>query len=125
NDGCLLCHVGALVREVTIENRWVRVGGIGSVMTAPASRRCGYARTALDAMCRHLIGEQQMSFLLLFCPDDLCSFYGKLGWQFFLDAPLVERGNETVKFTLCRAMVQGGVEVAPTNGTLDVRGAPW
>jgi hypothetical protein len=125
NEELLACHVGALVRDVVMDGRLVRVGGIGGVMTAPAVRRRGYARAALATMRRYLIDDQQVSFLLLFCPADLCSFYGHLGWQSFMNAPVIEQRSKKVQLLSCRTMVQEGTEIAPISGTLDLRGAPW
>jgi Acetyltransferase (GNAT) domain len=48
-DGRLVCHVGALIRGALMDGRSVQVGGIGGVMTAPESRRRGYAQAALAA----------------------------------------------------------------------------
>ena len=121
----LICHVGALVRSALIDRRSVLVGGIGGVMTAPARRRQGHARAALTAMRRHLIDAQRVAFSLLFCAADLHPFYGKLGWKLFEGAPLVEQLNMTVAFTLNRAMVQDGIEAAPTGGRLELKGPPW
>ena len=125
NEELLACHVGALVRDVVIDGRLVRVVGIGGVMTAPAVRRRGYARAALATMRRYLIDDQQVSFLLLFCPADLCSFYGHLGWQSFMNAPVVDQGSKRVQLTFCRTMVRDGKEIAPASGILDLRGPPW
>ena len=61
NEGLLVCHVGALVRDVIIDGRLMQVGGIGGVMTAPAARRRGHARAALAAMGRYVIDDQQSS----------------------------------------------------------------
>jgi predicted acetyltransferase len=121
----LVCHVGALVRTALIDGHSVQVGGIGGVMTAPARRRQGHARAALTAMRHHLIDERQVAFSLLFCAADLRPFYGQLGWKLFGGTPLVEQQNTTVEFTLNRAMVQDGTEVAPDEGALDLRGPPW
>ncbi len=121
----LICHVGALVRSALLDGHAVLVGGIGGAMTAPARRRQGHARAALTAMRHHLIDERQVAFSLLFCAADLYRFYGQLGWKPFTGAPLVEQQNTTVEFTLNRAMVQDGTEVAPDDGALDIRGPPW
>ena len=121
----MVCHVGALVRGALLDGHSVQVGGIGGVMTALARRRQGHARAALTAMRNHLIDEQQVAFSLLFCAADLYRFYGQLGWKHFTGMPLVEQQNTTVEFTLNRAMVQDGTEVAPAGGLLDLRGPPW
>jgi hypothetical protein len=125
NEGLLVSHVGALVRDVIIDGRLMQVGGIGGVMTAPAARRRGHARAALAAMGRHVIDDQQVSFLLLFCPADLYAFYEHLGWQSFKNAPVVDQGSKRVQLTFCRTMVRDGKEIAPASGILDLRGPPW
>jgi aminoglycoside 2'-N-acetyltransferase I len=125
DDGRLLCHVGALARDALIDGRPVLVGGIGGAMTAPEFRKRGHARTALAAMRRHLIDDQNVDFSLLFCASDLYGFYGRFGWRLFADAPLVEQRGRTLEFTRHRAMVQDGTEMAPAGGMLDLRGPPW
>jgi GNAT superfamily N-acetyltransferase len=121
----LVCHVGALVRSAVIDSRPVPVGGIGGVVTAPGHRKHGYARAALSAMHQHLIEDQRVSFLLLFCPAEFCGFYERLGWRVFAGTAQVLQQDEVVSFTLNRAMVRSGTEAAPRSGTLDLRGAPW
>lgn len=124
-DEQLVCHVGALIRDGLIDGRAVRVGGIGGVMTTPASRRRGCARTALAAMHTHLVDDQHVSFSLMFCAANLHSFYGKLGWRLFADPPVVERHGIAVEFTFNPAMVQDGAGSAPVAGRLELKGLPW
>lgn len=125
DESRLIGHVGALVRSALIDGRPAPVGGIGGVVTAPDYRKRGHARAALAAMQRHLIDDQRVSFLLLFCAVDLCGFYERLGWWVFAGVPLVQQQGDIVEFTLNRAMVHSGTEAAPRGGTLDLRGAPW
>jgi hypothetical protein len=68
------------------------------VMTAPESRRHGYAQAALAAIRTYLVDDQQVSFSLLFCADNLHSFYGKHDWRLFADPPLVEQHGMTIEF---------------------------
>jgi Acetyltransferase (GNAT) domain len=124
-DKRLVCHVGALIRDALIDGRAVRVGGIGGVMTAPGSRKRGLARAALGAMRAYLVDDQQVSFSLMFCSDNLRGFYGKLDWRLFADLPLVEHHGVAMEFTLNPAMVQDGICLAPDAGRLDLRGPPW
>jgi aminoglycoside 2'-N-acetyltransferase I len=121
----LTCHVGALVRSAMIDGRPTPIGGIGGVVTAPDYRKRGHARAALGKMQQHLINDQRVSFLLLFCPAELCGFYERLGWRVFAGTAQVLQQDEVVAFTLNRAMVRSGTEAAPRGGTLDLRGAPW
>lgn len=124
-DHRLVCHVGALIRDALINGRAVRVGGIGGVMTAPESRERGFARAALAAMRNFLVNDQKVSFSLMFCAENLHSFYGKLDWRLFADLPFVEHRGVTMEFTLNPAMVQDGIGAAPVAGRLDLKGPPW
>ena len=124
-DGRLACHVGALIRDALTDGRAARVGGIGGVMTAPGSRKRGFARAALAAMRSYLVNDQQVAFSLMFCASHLHSFYGKLDWRLFADTPLVEHRGGAMEFTLNPAMVQDGICLAPDAGRLDLRGPPW
>jgi hypothetical protein len=76
-------------------------------------------------MRAYLVDDQKVSFSLLFCADNLHSFYGKLDWRLFADPPLVEHLGMTIGFTLNPAMVQDGIDSAPAAGRLDLRGPPW
>src|SRR5581483_9271066 len=111
-DKQMVCHVGTLIRDALIDGHAVRIGGIGGVMTASRSRKRGFASTALKAMRAYLVGDEKVSFSLMFCAEDLHGFYGKLGWRLFADRPLVRHHKLPMEFTLNRAMVQDGVGVA-------------
>ena len=107
-DGRMVCHVGALLRAATMDGRAVKIGGVGEVMTAPDARRLGYAKAALEAMCRHLIEVQQVSFLMLFCAPALRGFYARLGWRPFAGKLLIGQRGSSMEFPLDAPMVHDG-----------------
>ena len=125
HEGRMVGHVGALIRAAVMDGRAVKIGGVGEVMTAPDARRRGYAKSALTAMCRHLIEAQRVSFLMLFCAPALYGFYGRLGWRSFTGKLLIGQRGDSIEFPLDPPLVQDGRETVPAAGTLDLRGPPW
>jgi aminoglycoside 2'-N-acetyltransferase I len=124
-EGRMVCHVGALIRDATMDGRAVKVGGVGGVMTAPDARRQGHAKAALMAMGRHLIEVRQVSFLMLFCAPALHGLYGSLGWRRFTGKLLIGQRGGSIAFPLEPPMVQDGTETVPAAGVLDLGGPPW
>ncbi len=124
-DGDVATHVGGIARNVLLDGREIRIGGIGSVMTAPAARGRGHVRAAIERMHGHLVAAGRVDFLLLFCADRLVPFYGKLGWRRFAAPPMVTQHGARIRFTYNNPMVRDGVAAAPTTGSLDLLGPPW
>ncbi len=125
DDGALVGYVGIVARDVTLDGRAVRVGGIGGVKTHPAVRGKGYARAALRRAAAFMADELAVAFGVLVCREGLLPFYGGLGWQPFAGALLVEQPGGRVPFIFNRPMVLPVREAAPPGGTLDLCGLPW
>ena len=123
--GALVAHVGLVIREATLDGRAVRIGGIGSVKTHPASRGQGYASRALERAAAFFAEDPALAFALLDCLPPLVPFYARLGWQLFGGTLLVEQPSGTVPFTANKVMTLPGREAAPIAGTIDLRGLPW
>lgn len=123
--GTLVGYVGIVAREVTLDGRAVRVGGIGGVKTHPAARGKGYARAALQQAATFMAHELDAAFGVLVCREELLPFYGALGWQPFAGTLLIEQPGGRVPFTFNRPMVLPLREPAPHGGTLDLCGPPW
>ena len=124
-EGRMVCHVGALLRAAMMDERAVRVGGVGEVMTAPDVRRQGHATALLPVMCRHLSEVQQVSFLMLFCAPALRGFYGRLGWRPFTGKLFIGQRGGSIEFPLDPPLVQDGTRTVPASGILDLCGPPW
>jgi len=123
--GALVGYVGIVVRDVALDGRVVRVGGIGGVKTHPAARGRGYARAALQRAATFMADDLGAAFGVLVCREALLPFYGGLGWQPFAGTLLVGQPGGTVPFTFNRPMVLPVREPAPQGGTLDLCGLPW
>ena len=126
DDGSrVLAHAGVLIREARHNDREVRVGGIGGVMTHPEFRKQGYA-TAAVARCVEFFREQgDIDFGLLVCVKPLLPFYASLGWQPFSGTFLVTQAGQTVPFTFNDPMTYPIKQSGELTGTIDLQGPPW
>ncbi len=124
-DGVALCHVGVVLREARWNQRAVKVGGIGGVRTHPASRRRGFAGTAIQRALDFLHEQGDVDFGLLVCEPALISFYERLGWRRFLGDLLVTQRQATVPFTFNLPMTTPLRLRESLVGTIDLLGLPW
>lgn len=121
----VLGHVGVVTRKARLKQRHMKIGGIGGVMTHPAFRKMGIAKTAINR-CIELFREQgDIDFALLVCEPGLISFYERLGWQKFVGKLLVNQSGQTTVFTFNLPMIypiRGPLEY---DGVIDLLGPPW
>jgi len=123
--GNALCYVGVVLRDARWGDRPVRVGGIGGVKTHPASRRRGFAGTAVRRAL-DFFGEQgDVDFGLLVCEPGLVPFYERLGWRRFPGDLLVTQRQATVSFTFNLPMTTLVRLREPLAGAIDLLGPPW
>jgi GNAT superfamily N-acetyltransferase len=78
--GTPVAHIGFLLCLVTVEDGPIPVAGIGSVLTRLDCRGQGFARLGMEA-AEDAIRQQQMAqFGMLFCREQMRSWYERLGW---------------------------------------------
>ena len=82
----VVSHVGIFMRDATVDDSPVRIGGIGGVMTHPAFRRKGLATAALNHAREFLAKQERVAFALLFCEPKTAPFYARLDWRRFAGA---------------------------------------
>jgi GNAT superfamily N-acetyltransferase len=124
-EGRLIAHVGIVTREGTLDGVPVKIGGIGSVKTHPQAQGQGYASAALRRAATALHDDHHVAFSLLVCQEHLLPFYGRLGWLPFPGHLVVEQPSGPIIFTVNRPMVLPGLQPAPRQGVIDLRGFPW
>jgi GNAT superfamily N-acetyltransferase len=125
DEGLLVSHAGAFVRQAEWDGLPVKLGGIGGVVTHPGHRRQGYARAAIKRALTWLHDEPAVAFALLFCEPHNVPYYAKQGWQGFEGAVIVRQPGGTGPFTLFHAMTLAIRNRNALRGTLDLRGEPW
>jgi GNAT superfamily N-acetyltransferase len=125
NAGALVSYAGIVVRDATLDDRPVIVGGIGGVKTHPHARRAGLAARAMERAVEFFRDEARADFGLLVCAPHLLAYYGGLGWQEFGGRLLVRQRGDAVDFTFNRVMTLAVRAPAPVAGTIDLLGPPW
>ncbi len=110
-DERLVSFAGLYVREATLDEAPVTVGGVGNVKAHPAERGQGHARRLLDRAAA-FSREQGAAFGVLFCEPRLVGYYSSLGWRAFAGTVFVTQRGERVEFTFGGAL------------TRDARGGP-
>lgn len=81
DDGRLASHVGVLKHTVSADGRDLQVGGVGGVVTVPASQRRGFARTLMVRAAEWFAGQGDVEAGLLFCLPRMVDYYARLGWR--------------------------------------------
>jgi aminoglycoside 2'-N-acetyltransferase I len=119
-----VCHVGLYRREAKWNERKIRIGGIGGVLTHPQFRRRGLASVALNAAIQTLKDERATDFALLCCEPHNAAFYANRGWKPFNGELYAEQPGGRVRFDAMMPMVFY-LKRAPHEGTIDLCGLPW
>ena len=121
----LVSRVGLILREISSNEEMKTIGGIGGVMTHPERQGQGLASKAMREASRIFNEEWKVAFALLFCRPHLVEFYRRLDWIPFQGKLFVEQPQGRIEFSANGAMVLNGVEQAPLDGSLDLKGLPW
>lgn len=112
-----------IVREIIIDNRVFKVGGINNVITPKEFRRKGYASKILRNT-EHLIFDNLKCDLgVLLCADNLIPFYEKLNW-YIVNCPVYFEQSTGVKLWKSNTMLLTKNEkVIPQK--IHLNGLPW
>lgn len=124
-DGVPVSYVGLFARDCTLDDRPLRLAGIGSVMTPPTHRRHGYASAGLiraNGAMRALTGA---AFAQLVTNTPLIPFYEQFGWQHITDPMIVALPDGTPRQYEGVVMIQPLAGDPWPGGTLDLCGIPW
>lgn len=78
DDGRILPHAGALIRDGAAGGKSAKIGGVGGVKTHPEARGRGLASAAVRRAVE-LLREQGADFALLVCEPALVPFYERIG----------------------------------------------
>jgi GNAT superfamily N-acetyltransferase len=124
-SGEALCHVGIILREALWNQRPVKVGGIGGVKTHPASRKRGFATTAIQRALDFFREQGDVDFALLVCEPALIPFYERVGWRRFPGDLFVTQKQATIPFTFNLPMTVSIRLRESLGGRIDLLGPPW
>jgi len=124
-SGALVSYTGIVLRQITLDNAPMRIGGVGGIKTHPAARGRGYARMGIERALGFFDKQQDVSFALLVCEPHLLPYYSSLGWKEFHGRLLVTQHGKVADFTFNRIMTHPVHTEGPTAGIIDLCGAPW
>ena len=93
--------------------------------THPQQRGKGYAGAAIRRATEFLCRARHVDFLLLFCREELLTYYNRFGFSLFARDTLVMQDGVKTIFTWNETMVMPGVKALPKCKALDLRGLPW
>ncbi|WP_244434763.1 GNAT family N-acetyltransferase [Afipia sp. P52-10] len=119
----VVCHVGLFERQALWNDRPVTLGGIGGVATRPDRQRSGLASAAMK-QATACFAREGKDFAVLFCEPHNHAFYRNLGWHEFGGAVFCEQPQGRIRFAVMATFVYG-LQLAPRDGTIDLRGLPW
>ncbi|MGZ5444541.1 MAG: GNAT family N-acetyltransferase [Thermoanaerobaculia bacterium] len=125
HDGALASYAGVVVRDGTVDDVPVRIGGVGGIKTHPAARGRGHARLGIEKALDFFREQPNVAFALLVCEPHLVPYYAALGWTEFHGSLRVLQHREVAEFTFNRVMTHPVRGHGPITGTIDLRGAPW
>ena len=123
-DGTVVAHVGFVLQTVFVEARSIRVAGIGGVLTRRDCRGQGLGAIGMKAVEDLIRRERMAPFGMLFCREQLQSWYERMGWSLvpepvWFDQPQGVRQSPMVVMVKC---FNG--EDWPA-GEVRIRSLPW
>ena len=124
DHGTLVSYTGIVSRIAAVDDRTMRIGGVGGIKTHPAVRGRGYARIGVERALK-FFQQSDVEFALLVCEPHLVPYYAALGWAEFAGRLLVLQHGAVEEFTFNRVMTHDIRSAAPATGTIDLKGPPW
>lgn len=124
NDSALIGRVGIIDREVLIERKRLRVGGISGVITKNEWRKKGVGNTLMTEAVGVIKEKLNTSFGLLLCRQEVSGFYNKLGWKVNDFPTSFEQPQGKMTFPRL-TMTYSGDGIFWPKGPVDLNGLPW
>ena len=90
-----------------------------------ASRRQGFATSAIQRAIDFFREQGNVDFALLVCEPSLIPFYERLGWRAFPGDLFVTQNRATVPFTFILPMSAPILLQESLDGSIDLLGPPW
>ncbi len=120
----LVSQLEIIERVGLVNQRPIRLGGIGGVATLPEYRRQGFATLAMRRAAEYMRDPLAVEFGLLICEPRMEGYYTRLGWQTIAAAMFFAQPDR-------RGQNDGLTMVLPVlgncwpDGEVDLCGLPW
>ena len=123
-DHRIVSHVAISERTCLVNEKPVKVGGVGGVGTHPEWRSQGLASLAMRQTANFVIDQLKVEFGVLFCANEMVPYYQRLGWR-MIDAPVFfEEGGIKMRCDLPVMYLPGTKPYWPW-GDVDICGHLW
>jgi len=110
-------------REVDIDGKAYKAGGVNNVITPKAFRGKGHASKVLKSTAQFLFNDLSCDMGLLLCADNLIPFYKRLNW-YTVDCPVYFSQSSGRKLWTANTMLLSKTEkLVPRE--IDLKGLPW
>jgi len=110
-------------REIMIDNKAFKVGGINNVITPKEFRGKGYASKTLRETVHIIFDDLNCDLGVLLCADGLIPFYERLNW-YKVDCPVYFEQSSGVKLWESNTMLLTKNEkLSPQR--IELNGLPW
>lgn len=119
----LISFYNIVERNIEVDGRMMKAGGINNVITKREYRGKGLASLLLKETRKLLFDDLHCDLGLLLCADDLVNFYHKHGWykvncQLSYDQPAGKQNYTSNIMCLTRS-----IQLTPAK--IDLNGLPW
>jgi aminoglycoside 2'-N-acetyltransferase I len=123
-DQKLAGQVGILQRDISVDGKLMRIGGIHGVVTEPEHRHRGVASLLMARAVDFIQHELNLPFGLLTCQPRLEAYYNRLGWKTTKEPCVFEQPEGPRSCGGLTMVIECGSKPWP-EGQIDLRGLPW
>ena len=110
-------------REITIDNKNFKIGGINNLITPKEFRGKGFAKKTLHETENFLFNQLKCELGMLLCADDLIPFYERLSW-FKLDCSVYFNQSSGEKLWGANTMLLSKTDKMSPR-IIKLNGLPW
>ncbi|TXD80952.1 GNAT family N-acetyltransferase [Subsaximicrobium wynnwilliamsii] len=112
-----------VLREISIDNKKIKIAGLNNVMTPKEFRGMGYASIVLREIENLIFTSLSCEMGLLLCADALIPFYEKFNW-YKIDCPVYFEQSSGVKLWGASTMLLTRDEKICAD-KIELNGLPW
>jgi len=123
DKGQIVTFYNIVIREISVDNKKNKIGGINNVMTPKAFRRMGYASKLLRETENLIFKDLNCDMGLLLCASTLIPFYEKFNW-YEIDCPVYFEQSNRKKLWGARTMLLSKDGKVCAN-KIELNGLPW
>ena len=122
-QGTIATFYNIIERNISIDNKPVKIAGINNVITPKPYRGKGYASKTLKDTESFIFDDLKCEAGLLLCAKELIPFYEKLSW-YTVNCPVhVNQSDGERRWTAVTMLLTNGYKLNPKE--IHLNGLPW